>query len=548
MKKLLVSLAIVLGASALVAPVVGFVASAETSITAPSAEKYYRIRHVSGLYLTDNGFSSTIAQKAESNTQIYQFVSAGGKDTYNIKRVNSGLLCGSDGKWSSCPLSRNVALSQYNIEVSSVNSDLVVLVNKGMTSGKNCMGVDATTDGSAVYTDKAGTDADKHQWFIEEAERYASESDNLEDKYPDHNLPADDPRANAYDGYKLVFAQEFSGEGTPDHDIWNFEKGFKRNKEDQYYNEDKNIYIQDGVCVIEGKYVLDEKIKNPSYSKYSTGWPGTIGQYLTWTSGSMKTSGSWNSGYTWLYGIYEVRAKIPQYTGCWPAIWSTGMQYEWPYGGEIDIMEYYGNCIHGNVCWGNGGRYSGSWNSNTIGNSTLGSGWGDKFHTWRMYWDYDHMEIWCDDLLVNNINLDDTYNAVPSSDFDHGNGCNPFRDVRQILWLNLALGGNNGGSLSNTPRPSYYLIDYARVYQKFGTDGLATYSVDDEISEPNFPYKDGEAGISNVLADNDEETEEISAVYNLQGMRLNATSLDELAGNHGVYLVVRGGRASKVVL
>lgn len=370
------------------------------------------------------------------------------------------------------------------------------------------------------------------------------------DHYADQPaLPATDPRANAYDGYRLVFAEEFSTDGTPDHDIWNFEEGFKRNNEDQYYNGDKNCYIQDGVLVIEGKYVLDEKIKNPKYDKYNTGWPSRIGRYLTWTSGSMQSKGSWNSGYTWNYGIYEVRAKVPQHVGSWPAIWSTGMQYEWPYGGEIDIMEYYGNRIHANVCWGDGKRWAGHWNSATVHDNELGAGWGDEYHIWRMVWDYDHMELWCDDILVNNINLDTTNNdKYTAGDIDDGDGCNPFRDVRHMMWLNLALGGNNGGSLANTPRPLYYLIDYARVYQKVGTDGLATYHVDDTVSEPSFALKDGEsAGIDNVTLDT-EMPAEVSGVYNLQGIRV-ADSIEAIPATTGrqVYIVTGGGRSAKIV-
>ncbi|MDE6135239.1 MAG: family 16 glycosylhydrolase, partial [Muribaculaceae bacterium] len=468
----------------------------------------------------------------------------GQENAYNIQRMSTGMFVGSDNKWTSTPISRNIPLSQHAIEVSSVDENYITLRNLGQASNGKCMGTDNTEAGSSVYTDKAGTDAAKHLWFIEPADLYPSETEEPEDFYAEYELP-DDERATAYEGYRLVFAQEFSTDGTPDHDIWNFEEGFKRNNEDQYYNSDKNCYIKDGVLVIEGRNVESEKIKNPKYDPFNKAWPSSIGKYLTWTSGSMQTKGSWNSGYTWNYGIYEVRAKVPQYVGSWPAIWSTGMQYEWPYGGEIDIMEYYGNRIHATVCWGNGNRWAGAWNSATVHDNVLGAGWGDEYHIWRMVWDYDHMELWCDDILVNNINLDTTQNAIPDADYDHGNGCNPFRDVRHMLWLNLALGGNNGGSLANTPRPLRYLVDYARVYQKIGTDGKATYSVDPEISEPTFNIKDGEeTGISNVTLDPEAP---VTGVYNLQGIRV-ADDTESLRGTGQVYIVVRGKASEKVIL
>lgn len=517
------------------------------TITQPEADKYYRVRHASGLYLTDGGFNSLICDRVENNTQIVQFLPVEGEEgLYNIKRVSSGMLCGTDNRWTSTAISRNIPQSQYRIALSD-KADHIVLQSESMTAGKNCMGTDNNVTGSEVYTDKNGKDSQKHLWIIEEADVYPDESKELPDCYPDHQLSADDPRADAYEGYKLVFAQEFS-DGNPSSEVWNFEEGFCRNKEDQWYNGDKNIYVQDGVLVIEGRNVESEKILNPKYDIYNNSWPSSIGKYLTWTSGSMMTRGEWNGGYNWQYGIYEVRAKVPQYVGAWPAIWSTGAQYEWPYGGEIDIMEYYGNCIHGNVCWGNGGRWSGNWNSAVVHDKDLGEGWGDEYHIWRMIWDYAHMELWCDDILVNNIDLDTTYNAVPGENFDHGNGCNPFRGVRQKLWLNLALGGQNGGSLAYTPRPVRYLVDYARVYQKIGTDGKAKYLVDDKISEPSFSIKDGEenpsAGVK--MTDNSSSISSMVQVYNLQGMRIGS-SLDDLQDSDQMYILVENGKSKKVI-
>ena len=544
MKKFLsCSLAMMLGLATL---------SAATIVT-PEEGKYYRIRHASGLVLS-NTWKSTLAAEKADNSQIVQFEPIGDASAlnYRIKRVSSGLYIGTDLKWSSVGISRQDNKNRVVFRIEAVDGgNYVTLRNLAMNAqnkDKACLGTDKNEAGEGVFTDKPGNRAENDYWIIEEAQLYPA-GETPADKYPDHQLADDDPRANAYDGYKLVFAQEFSGEGTPDHEIWNFEEGFKRNNEDQYYNGDKNCYIKDGVLVIEGRHVLDEKIRNPKYDKYNNSWPSKIGKYLTWTSGSMQTKGSWNSGYTWKFGIYEVRAKVPQYVGSWPAIWSTGMQHEWPYGGEIDIMEYYGNRIHANVCWGDGKRWAGHWNSATVHDNDLGKGWGDEYHIWRMVWDYDHMELWCDDWLVNNIDLDTTNNdKYTAGDIDDGDGCNPFRDVRHMLWLNLALGGNNGGSLAKTPRPLYYLIDYARVYQKVGTDGLATYKVDDTLSEPTFNVKDGEtAGVTDIVVS--EEAAGEAGVFNLQGIRVADTLECAKAKNlKGLFIVTGSEGSSKVVL
>ncbi len=520
--------------------------SQAASVTKPEADKYYKIKHISGLYMTDSGMNVTIENETQDNSQVFQFLPvAGASDTYNIVRVKRGQFLGSDKGWTSTIISRNINLSQFVVTPSKVSDGYVILKNVGLSQikgGDKYLGTDNTTDKSSVYTDKSGDDTAKHQWSIEETEYTPSVEPELPDVYPDNNIPDTDLRANVYPGYKLVFAEEFSGEGKTNSEVWNYETGFCRNHEHQYYDGDNNCYMQDGVLVIEAKDILALQRRNPKYNKHSTGWPGNIGQYLHWTSGSMTTKGDWQSGYTWLYGIYEVRAKVPQMVGCWPAIWSTGREHEWPYGGEIDIMEYYGHAIHGNVCWGNGGRYSASWNSAIVSDGDLGAGWGDEFHTWRMFWDYDHIELWCDDWLVNNIDLNTTYNAIPDQEYDHGNGCNPFRDVRHMLWLNLALGGDNGGSLNNTKFPCRFLVDYARVYQKFGTDGKATYHVDETISDPTFTYKDGEEtplGVNAMTEDSDAP----SHYYNLQGVEIRNPEMGQLVicrqGNKVSKLIVR---------
>ena len=340
------------------------------------------------------------------------------------------------------------------------------------------------------------------------------------DPYEEMYIPDSDPRANVYPGYKLVFAQEFSTPGLPDADVWNFEDGYMRNHEDQYYSqreENPNAYVRDGVLVIEAR---EEAIRNKHYTKYGTSWQSKKGQYTKYTSASLTSKGGWNDGFTWLYGIYEIRAKIPAYTGTWPAIWSTGRQYEWPYGGEIDILEWYGDRIHANVCVGNGSRWGADWRSRTVHKSSLGDGWGDEYHIWKMVWEYDRMQLWCDDILVNDIDLETTYNKVPADNFDHGNGCNPFRDVRQMMWLNLALGGDNGGSLANTPMPCRYLVDYVRVYQRPGIDGKAAYKVDETTSEPTFDLHDGEAGVENITDSGLCDAAAPRVYYSLQGIAL----------------------------
>ncbi|MCC6762821.1 MAG: hypothetical protein IT252_16495 [Chitinophagaceae bacterium] len=67
------------------------------------------------------------------------------------------------------------------------------------------------------------------------------------------------------------------------------------------------------------------------------------------------------------------------------------------------------------------------------------------------------MNILLDGELMNTIDLNTTVNK--------SDGKNPFQQPHYLL-LNLAMGGNRGGSVENTVFPSKYYIDYVRIYQK----------------------------------------------------------------------------------
>jgi len=91
--------------------------------------------------------------------------------------------------------------------------------------------------------------------------------------------------------------------------------------------------------------------------------------------------------------------------------------------------------------------------------------WRNEFHIWRCDWDEDYIRIYIDGDLINEIDVSTTVNEGC-----HGNTENPYRYHKNgwghYLWLNLAIGGNNGGRIDESLFPATYLIDYIRVYQK----------------------------------------------------------------------------------
>jgi len=142
----------------------------------------------------------------------------------------------------------------------------------------------------------------------------------------------------------------------------------------------------------------------------------------------------------------------------WPAWWTLGVDKGWPTNGEIDIMEYYRGKLLANIaCLGKDRKPE--WFSNTFKTDSLGgTAWASQFHVWRMDWTPELIALYCDNILLNKVDLA----LLENKD---GSGFNPFKQPHYML-LNLALGGQNGGDLTGTIFPQKFEVDYVRVYQK----------------------------------------------------------------------------------
>jgi len=251
----------------------------------------------------------------------------------------------------------------------------------------------------------------------------------------------------------LVWSDEFNEDGKPDAAHWRYETGFVRNQELQWYQTD-NASVKNGLLVIEGR---KQQVLNPNYVSGSTEWKKNR-LYSQYTSSSINSSGL----KTWKFGRFEIRARINTQKGSWPAIWTLGVNGEWPSNGEIDIMEFYQiggvPSILANFAWGTTTRWEAKWDG---ANKPLSyfmnkdARWADKFHVWTMDWGKDTIRLLLDGELMNETLVKNSVNP---------DGSNPFLQNHYIL-LNLALGAN-GGDPSTSTFPILYEVDYVRVYQK----------------------------------------------------------------------------------
>ena len=260
------------------------------------------------------------------------------------------------------------------------------------------------------------------------------------------------------DDWRLVWSDEFNTEGRLSPSVWNYEQGYVRNEEAQWYQPD-NAVCKGGFLVIEAR--KERNRQNPLYIPGSNDWRKER-EFIEYTSSSVTTAGKKE----FLYGRFEVRARIPVAKGAWPAIWTLGSNMEWPSCGEIDIMEYYQikgvPHILANAAWGTDKQWGAKWNSKAtpyIHFTEKDPEWASKFHIWRMDWDEEVIKLYLDDELLNEIPLKDTVNG------SIGKRTNPFTKPQYLL-LNLAIGGINGGPIDESALPMKYEIDYVRVYQK----------------------------------------------------------------------------------
>ena len=248
------------------------------------------------------------------------------------------------------------------------------------------------------------------------------------------NTSAHDPATAR--GWRLVWADEFETPGLPDPSRWTYEEGLVRNQEAQYYTRARreNARVEDGMLVIEAR---KEQHGQAQY-----------------TSASLTTEGR----AAWRYGRIEVRAKLPQGRGMWPAIWTLGTnrrQVGWPMTGEIDIMEFVGfdpDTIHANV-------HTAAFNhrdKTNRGAKVFVPRPFEGFHVYAMEWTKERIDVSVDGT---------TYFTFRNT----GGGVRewPF-DAAQYLILNVAVGGAWGGQrgIDDSIFPQRFYVDYVRVYQR----------------------------------------------------------------------------------
>ncbi|KAA2240379.1 glycoside hydrolase family 16 protein [Chitinophaga agrisoli] len=233
-----------------------------------------------------------------------------------------------------------------------------------------------------------------------------------------------------------VWADEFNYTGAPDTTKWGYDIGGRGwgNNELQYYTAGgHNANVANGVLTITAK---KEAMEGRNY-----------------TSARMVTKHKGD----FLYGRFEIKAKLPAGRGTWPAIWMlpTDWAYgNWPKSGEIDIMEHVGYDQDNIHITAHTESYYFKINTQKTATKYIQQA-STAFHVYRLDWLPDVMRGYIDDVQVFKFKNENTgYKAWPF-------------DKRFHLLLNVAVGGDWGGQkgVDDAIFPTAMEVDYVRVYK-----------------------------------------------------------------------------------
>ena len=302
------------------------------------------------------------------------------------------------------------------------------------------------------------------------------------------------------DEWQLVWSDEFDSD-VIDEEKWNkllWRPGWVNNELQAYTAETNNIFIENGNLVLQALY-------QPGYT--GTDYQGN-GYTTDYTSGRLNTAGKAE----WSYGRFEIRAKLPEGVGSWPAIWMLGSSISsigWPACGEIDIMEHVGfdeGNIHASIHTTAYNHILGTQKTAHINVPTAT----DSFHVYTLEWTANYMYFMVDDQPLHFV-YNDSENDVDKWPFDQS----------AYLILNLAVGGDWGGAqgVDNSSFPMSMLVDYVRIYEstEYSNSANVTFQVnmEEQLTQVTGVYISGGtigSGFPGGIAMEDPEIDKIWAV------------------------------------
>lgn len=243
--------------------------------------------------------------------------------------------------------------------------------------------------------------------------------------------------------YQQIWAEEFNGAaGAPaDSSVWTPQNGdgvaFGNrgwgNNERQWY--DDKVSSTDG----NGSYVIKATTSGASadncYYKAPCEWLST--KLVTKDKVGFK------------YGRIEARIKGPIGEGTWGAFWLLGANIDdrgWPGCGEIDVTELLGRLPNTNLGYTHGPLSGGGGRGDKV---EMAAAHNADYHTYAVDWLPDQIRYYLDGKPFVTVDKSDKDWV-----FDH----------EFYIIINLAMGGNLGGTIDSKLTNTSMAFDYIRVY------------------------------------------------------------------------------------
>jgi beta-glucanase (GH16 family) len=251
---------------------------------------------------------------------------------------------------------------------------------------------------------------------------------------------------------QLVWADEFTTDG--DLSKWRLYEGDGCEMGNcNFGNSELQVYRAANASVAGGYLNITTRAQNSVQN----------GRSYNYTSAKLLSKMATNALQTFRYGRMEASMKLPSARGIWPAFWMLPDPSNWPYTGEIDIMEAKHRnptSVAGTVHYNSSGHHYTT--REYFGAVDLSL----AFHTYAVEWSPNQIKWYIDNTLYHT--------ATPQTTF--GNAW-PFNTGNFYLMLNAAVGGPNTPFTGNqnavaSDYPTTTQVDYVRVY-----GGSYNYSV-----------------------------------------------------------------------
>ncbi|MFC4808177.1 DUF7594 domain-containing protein [Paenibacillus sp. GCM10023250] len=150
--------------------------------------------------------------------------------------------------------------------------------------------------------------------------------------------------------------------------------------------------------------------------------------------------------------MFQLRAKIPNGVGTWPAFWMYSPGGTGSTNSEIDIFEFFNSPTQNHYDWtgydhgsGEGDNYYSIMTNQWVWHP--GIDFSADYHTYTLIWKEGEIQKWVDGTMVKGTNFA------------------WFGPAPQVL-INLAIGGSPNSNPTAATFPAKFSLDYFRVYVK----------------------------------------------------------------------------------